>query len=209
MHVYENSGKKMGYCFVCKAYACLNDLDIPNPIPVPQTNLEEKNKYIQGLSTRMIRGLQLPFDHLGYYIQYPGTKFYKRRNWIGEPRYTAPSGHRPPLLIMPGTSSHLVVVEGEMNALSLYDALPDEVKIVSPGPASDFMRHIKAYDHYYHVTLILDNDASGIVHGWQTKETLLSNGVRAKLVLVNRDFNDMLDKDGKEALLKYYREVTK
>lgn len=201
MHVYGD----MGFCFVCKASIPIAELNIPeNKIPKPEpTNVAERIKYIQSLPTKIIRGLQLPYDNSGYYIVWPNQNYYKRRNFEGKVRYIAPSGVKPPLFVCPGTSTHLIICEGEINALTLYNCISMneyEYKVISPGPASDFLRHIKYYLSYSKITIIADYDAAGIVFGYQLKDLLLKNKKRCTLALMRDDFNRILQDKGEQAV---------
>lgn len=199
MHIYG----KYAYCFVCHANMLASELNIPEgrTIPKPEpTNIEERLKYIRTLPTKIIRGLQLPYDNSGYYITWNNAAYYKRRNFEGRTRYIAPSGVKPPLFVCPGTETHLLVVEGELNALSLFESSYGEYKICSPGPASDFMRHIKYYLGYSKITIIADHDAPGIVFGCQLKELLHKANKQCTLVLMTEDFNRILQDKGEQAV---------
>ncbi len=83
------------YCHVCKISVPTSELNIPEnrhlPRPEP-TNVPDRVKYIEGLPTKLIRGLQLPYDNSGYYILWPSKNYYKRRNHEGKPRYIGPAG---------------------------------------------------------------------------------------------------------------------
>lgn len=204
MHVYG----EWAYCFVCRAQCPSNELDLPEHVKiVPKkdpTNIVSMVKYIESLPKKDIRGFQLHVDELGYYIVWPEKNYYKRRNFTGNARYTAPSGVKPPLFVYGGTSKHLVIVEGEMNVMSAYRATWGDYKLVSPGPASDMLRHIKYYSYYNRITIVVDYDAAGIVFGCQLKEHLLKMGKHAKLVAVRQDYNQILQDRGEEAVREQF-----
>jgi hypothetical protein len=194
---------KWAHCHVCKANILASELNLPEnrSIPRPEpTNVPERIKYIKSLPTKMIRGLQLPYDNSGFYLVWPQENYYKRRNYEGKVRYIGPSGVKAPLLVCPGTASHLIVVEGELNALSLYGAAWGEYKIVSPGSAAEFLRHVKYYLGYSKITIIADYDAAGLVHGCQLKDLLLKSGKRVNLELMRKDFNQILQDENEEAV---------
>lgn len=183
------------FCFACHLQVPVSELNLPAKLnhsrPEP-TNILERLDYIKSLPVKSIRGLELPADGEGYYILWPGNKFYKKRLYQGKIRYLAPTGHKPPLYICPGDSEHLLVVEGELNAASIYPLVWDTFKVVSPGTAGDFMRHIAYYLKYKRITIIADYDPAGICHGLQLKETLLRHGKRVEIILTDQDLNDKL-----------------
>lgn len=209
MRIYS----KYSHCFVCNAHVLTDELDLPEHAKlIPKkdpTNVAAMIKHIKTLPTQMIRGFKLPYDERGAYIVWPEENYYKRRNFEGRVRYTAPSGVKPPLFVYGGTSKHLVVIEGELNAMSAYRASWSDYKIVSPGPASDFMRHIKYYQYYQKITLILDHDAAGVVFGCQLKEVLLKSGKHCNLVTLKQDFNETLQKHGEEAVREDFERLMK
>ncbi len=211
MHIYGENA----YCFVCKASIPSAELNIPENkhIPRPEpTNVPDRIKYIQGLPTKMIRGLQLPYDNSGYYVVWPNIQYYKRRNFEGKVRYIGPSGVKAPLFVCPGTASHLIICEGEINAMSLYDCVnmdEREFKIVSPGSASEMMRHIKYYLGYSKITIIADYDAAGICFGYQLKDLLLKNRKSVILALMKEDFNRILQDEGPDAVRAKFEEAIK
>lgn len=200
MRIYS----KYSHCFVCNAHILTDELDLPEHakiIPKKEpTNVVAMIKHIKTLPTQIIRGFKLHYDERGFYVVWPDENYYKRRNFEGRVRYTAPSGVKPPIFACNGFAKHLVVVEGELNCMSAYKASWSDYKLVSPGPASDFMRHIKYYQYYQKITLILDHDAAGIVFGCQLKEVLLKSGKHCNLVTVKQDFNETLTKHGEEVV---------
>jgi hypothetical protein len=196
------------YCHVCHISVPTKELNIPSGIKHNKrepTNIDEKMAYIKRLPTKLIRGLHMPYDSEGFYVVWPDKKFYKKRLTEGKSRYVAPTGHKPPLYVCNGSSEHLLIVEGELNAASIYPSLWDEFKIVSPGSAGEMQRHIAKYLLYKRITIFADYDAAGIVHSLQLKETLLRHGKAVNLVLLDRDFNDRLVKDGEESLTEFVR----
>lgn len=207
MHVYQNEGRTVGYCFVCSAQARLQDLEDKYTAPVVQTNIVERMDYINFLPTKQIRGLELPYDHYGFYVVWPDDKFYKRRNWEGKARYIGPSGHKPPLLVANKVEGEsLTIVEGELNVLSLFSSLGSlSGNLVSPGSSSELVRHIKHYLNYKKIYIFVDNDAAGAVHGYQLKELLLKHRKDVRLFLLDKDFNDILQEHGKDAVKKEFR----
>jgi len=91
----------------------------------------------------------------------------------------------------------LVLIEGELNALSLAEAYPERsFSIASPGSASDLQRHIEDYKRYEMVVVVVDRDPAGIANGCVLKETLTKLGKSVMLICVPVDFNDLLQRGG-------------
>lgn len=198
----------VAYCFVCCIQVPTSSLNMrglvkETPRQEP-TNIPERIKYIKNLPKKHIRGFDLHSDDSGFYIIWPGENYYKKRTNGSVSRYIGPAGVRAPLLAFPGLKDHLIVVEGELNAMSLYNAVYGDYTVVSPGSASEFMRHIPLYKGYKKVTLVLDYDAAGIVHGSQTKEVLLKSEIDVRLVLMEIDFNDIFTKQGEDKVREVF-----
>lgn len=196
------------HCFVCGAHVPSKEINLPRsmintPKPEP-TNIVKRMEYIQALPKKRIRGFDLHEDRNGYYITWPDKSFYKRRNYFGKSRYTAPSGVKPPLFVYPGDSTSLILVEGELNAMSLYYSLEGGHKVASVGPASDFMRHIRYLLQFNSITIIADKDAPGIVFGCALKDRLLSSRIRVKLILCTKDLNQILQEEGEEGVRSWF-----
>lgn len=207
MEIYQ----EWAHCFVCGARCRVEDLDLPkDPVRTKKKdNIKEWMNYIGGLPLKRIRGLIMPYDSRGYYVVWPDKSYFKRRNSSGEPRYTAPTGIKPPLFKYPGSKKQLVVIEGELNARSVQESGDFTQTIISPGPASDFMRHIKVFLSYLDITLILDHDPAGIAFGVQVKDLLLKSGRHVKLVTVTKDYNEVLTESGPIVLNSRFKEDTK
>lgn len=204
MHVYQNGGHVKGFCFVCHASVFLNDEEfegkgVIKPKAEP-TNVIRVLEYIRRLPKKAIRGLDLPYDQTGYFIVWPNGEFYKRRTWGDKTRYIAPAGVKQPLFVYPGKADHLVIVEGEINAMSLHQVLYGEYRICSPGPASEFRRHIQFYKQFKKVTIVADHDAPGVVFGVELRDMLHKLHISSTLMTVLTDFNDTLQKHGEEAV---------
>ncbi len=200
---------EFAYCHVCRVSISVKELNLAenfhSPKPEP-TNIQNMVKYIESLPKKLIRGLMLPYDVNGFFILWPGKNYYKKRVNSDKTRYVGPAGHKAPLLIFPGGASTLIVVEGELNAASLAKTLDSDYMIVSPGSASEFMRHIAKFQIARKVILFLDYDSAGICHGSQVKETLLKSGVSCKLVLLPKDFNQILQDEGELGVQKVFEE---
>lgn len=197
------------HCWVCGAHILTSELELNDyeqrvlPKQEP-TNIPKKIEYIESLPVKNIRGLDLHYDNLGFYVVWPTKNYYKCRKWHGKPKYIAPSKVKAPLWVYPGSAKHLVVIEGELNAATIHNIVFGSFKICSPGSAAEFARHIKYFLQYKRITLILDHDAAGIVHGCLVRNLLHQHGKHATLVTVTQDYNDLLQTKGEEAVRKKF-----
>lgn len=194
MEVYEDGA----YCFSCGFSTNERSENFERK---PKENIQEALEYIDGLTVRQIRGIPLPSDEQGFYILWPNRDYYKKRLFEGKSRYLGPSGHRPPPFIIPGKNPDTaVVVEGELNALSLHTAIGDLYTIVSPGAASNFTNNTSIYVRYTTVYVIVDKDVAGVIAGLKLKEELLKLKKRVQLVAKEKDYNQTLQDSGVEGL---------
>lgn len=213
MHVYQSDTGPVGYCFVCRTRADLSKENLPvlavRGSKKEPTDILDMLDYINTLAVKKIRGLELPYDDYGYYIQWPNAPFYKRRNWIGSQRYSAPNGHKAPLYIVPGLARGLILIEGELNALTLVRATTMSSTVCSPGSASNFMRYYSEYLQYSRVMIVCDFDAAGVVFAHQLKEKLLSAGKHVSMNPVHKDFNQTLQDGGPAAVIEQFKKLVR
>ncbi|GAC1499954.1 MAG: hypothetical protein NVS1B10_03180 [Candidatus Saccharimonadales bacterium] len=198
MEVYENSA----YCFSCGYYT--KDVDVPYE-PKPKTDIGAEIEYIRTLPTREIRGLQLHYDYEGFYILWPDLSFYKKRLNQGRIRYLGPSGHRTPLFKIQGRDPKtLLMVEGELNALSLSLSIGDLYTIVSPGASTNIMNYMPYYCTFDSIYAIVDKDVSGVVNGLKLKEELINRKKRVVLEATDKDYNQILQEEGTEGVKEIF-----
>ena len=199
MSVYNDGA----WCFSCGWLdRSITDLDAP---PREIENIEEKLRYIDGLPRAEIRGLELHFDNRGYFIVWPNGLYYKQRLTGASCRYLGPKGHRAPLMEIPGAGKFVVIVEGELNALSLSKAIKNT--IVSPGSATEMSRHLNQYLTLgKDFVIVVDRDPAGVAAGIYLKKELLKRGKRVELVAVTPDYNETLQKEGKDGVFKQFKE---
>lgn len=198
-----------GYrCFGCGKYGPLEEIgrrteEMPPP-PEPE-DLEERFKYISQLPTVEYRGLRLPADSRGAYIIWPGNTYYKKRMFDGKVKYLCPRGHKKPWFV----ANHLggdvcILVEGELNALSIAEACP-EFSVVSPGSAGDFnaksvLKVLPFLSTVDKLLLIADKDQAGAQALINAKSVLDTPTKLTRWALVERDANEVLQAEGREAL---------
>ncbi len=205
MEVYSDGS----YCFSCGfSTNSIKDLKYESK---PKENIEEVISYVKSLPTKLIRGLLLPYDDQGFYILWPDLSFYKKRLFEGKSRYLGPRGHRAPLLklgqsgVVSGQNmsqlNKILVTEGELNSMSAALVYPGV--ILSPGAASNFMSYSNEYlTTKGDFTIVVDKDIPGVVAGLKLKEFLIKNKRRVSLVPVEKDYNQILQDSGQEAVAK-------
>lgn len=202
------------YCFGCTASGKCSELgldiqgEITNARPRPKEDLANSIEYISGLPTKLLRGLDLPYDDTGYYIVWPDRSYYVKR--LFDPstsgrKYHSPSGHSKPLFKIAGTSTTLIIVEGQINALSIHSAIPD-IECCSPGGAGDFVkgdyeRHRGYYRSFGKILILADADTPGLKAAYALSRALIADGVAdVTFKLMKEDANDILTRYGKERL---------
>lgn len=213
MHVYESGG----YCFSCGYYAPhgpTGDAKLPKVAPVEPEDLKPALRRIGGLKRSVIRGLELPADERGYYIVWPGGTFYKYRLFKGEPRFLAPKGHKQPLLkVMHATNwtESLILIEGELNAVSIRGGPGEGPDIISPGSAGNFLSQsdeiVELASKYRRVLIWTDHDPAGIKALWHIYPKLVKLGIEVLEHTSTEDANDILVKRGPGGLRQYIMNV--
>lgn len=195
------------YCFGCGATGPLTNLDksiLPDVIEaVEPEDLAKSLARIDKLPTKVIRGLEFPYDSQGYYLVWPDRDYYKLRMFDSnaEAKYIGARGHKRPLLwAQKNQSTNLLLVEGEINALSLAKAL-DGIDIASPGGAGDFSsRRIRklltSIGNYSTVVVIADRDRAGTEAIINAVSELRSSGREALGILMEEDANALLERVG-------------
>lgn len=198
------------YCFVCQAQMRTTDLNLPGSAQEIRekkhpTNVPNMIEYIKSLPQMEIRGHKFHVSDSGYYFLWPHGNFYKKRNFDdSKGRYVSPRGVSKPLFVYPGSAKHLLIVEGEINAMSLHTSVFGEYKVCSPGPAADFVRYIKYYLQFKHITIFVDKDAPGVIYGTYLKDILLRHNKHTKLVAMERDYNEIHVTEGETGVRNYF-----
>lgn len=198
MHLYASHA----HCFVCWAHVPIDKLDLGKlglkKLPQVKEDLDSKLSYIKNLPTKTIRGLELPYDDVGYYILWPQQRYYKCRKWNDTGgRYLSPKGITKPLYVIAGDNrDKLLIIEGELNAASLAN-ITKRVSICSPGSAGEMLKYINFYLRFKSIHVIVDHDPAGVVYGLELKQALLARNKPTKLHTLTTDFNELLQ-HGKE-----------
>lgn len=208
-----------GWCFGCQQKIPLPELGVSPEEAIREAsyveNIQATLDYIDSLPKEKVRGFTLPVGPRGYYLVWPDKTYYKLRLKEEDvaSKYRGPAGHKKPRFVAHKTGNlrHLILVEGELNALSLA-ALEPEGDVVSPGAAGDFFskgreRDLQEYATYARVDLVVDDDGAGLQAAIECSAKLKQLGCQnVKAYFVKRDFNDVLQ-EGKEALRKYCEEL--
>lgn len=195
------------YCFGCKA---LIRMDTGVKRTYEKRESIDKS-FIKDLPTKTIRGLTLPYDESGYYIEYPNTDFYLLRKWeTGNNKYKYPYNTTRPMFVLPG-GPILVIVEGQLNALSLeksVSGIRQYFTIASPGSANSInaKNHVDYYLGFDKIIVVVDADEPGVAAANRLKETLYKNNKEYDVWFMEKDLNDMLVMDGQETIEKAFKE---
>ncbi len=204
MEVYDNETETVGFCYVCSARVVLDGK--PSGRRRKPTDLPSELNRINNLPHEVIRGFNMPLDDLGFYLLWPSRDFYKRRNFHDNPRYTAPRGIKAPLYKFQGTTKTCIIVEGELNARSLYESLNTKDTVMSPGSVANLSSCLKVAQLYDNIVLVVDHDPAGIVYGTTLKNKLLSLGKRCILITCPVDYNELYCTKGPEAVRQHFEE---
>lgn len=206
MYCYE----EFAHCFVCEAHVPVEEVldgkEIQRIKKEPE-NIQEKISYIKNLPRINIRGCSFPSDELGYYITWPDNNYYKCRTHGKSTRYIGPNGHRAPIFNLGPNSASLVMVEGEINALSLEKGYSvRKFNIASPGSANEIMRHLPFYLTFDRISIIVDRDNAGVANGDALRRELIKHKKRVQLIACEKDINDILQTEGEEGVRKWAKE---
>lgn len=208
--IYPDGGY---FCFSCRKYGKVTELGLRMPTgdvnyEKPKEDIQKKLSYIASLPVRSIRGFMLPADSLFYYILWPNRSYYKARffNATGSDKYRNPVGHRPPLFVArEGVSSTLVIIEGELNALSVA-ACEGPYDVCSPGTAGDFystigVSHLTFYTKYKTILLVVDKDTAGVIGAINLKSMLLKHTPNVIISMWDKDANELFQETNGKQLI--------
>jgi hypothetical protein len=203
------------HCFGCGARGPLAQLDGRVKLEYVPKEREPEDmapmwEYVNSLPVRQVRGVFVPADAEGYFICWPNRAYYKKRFFAPRgPKYIGPSGHQPPLFwaTYPGPAAALVIVEGELNALSIGQVCP-RLAVCSPGGAGNFTAaHLKKFGlhstvEYSKLLVVADNDVAGAEAVINARGFFASHGRDAAWLLMSPDANDVLVNNGPDELRK-------
>jgi DNA primase len=197
-------------CFGCGARGRAKDIgqEVRKTGTKYVENVSETLAHIATLPKRLVRGHFLHCDEHHYYVVWPDGSYYKRRSFAGDvagPKYRGPSGVRKPIF-WARAEAHpgLIIVEGELNALSVAEAV-DWADVVSPGGAGDFASHrlkedLPNYLKYQTILIVADADKAGAIAVIELASALRPHVSDVRIFLMEEDANDILVNHGKEKL---------
>ena len=204
------------WCFGCSRQIPLDMLGVSVDVTFDNNrHVEDLNatlNYIDSLPEEQLRGLKFKSGPRGYYVVWPDRSYYKLRTNGDSSRYVGPAGHKKPLFILANGFRDVIVVEGEINALSLKE-MGLNADIVSPGGAGDFYsksmlkQYISMLLTYKRVYIITDADGPGAKAAIELKSALVAKGKRDVTIHLDTvDANDRLQ-SGKEEARKFYKKT--
>jgi hypothetical protein len=196
-------------CYGCGKSGPLSELEgvdvsqVEDPEP---EDLAAAFAYIDSLPLEKVRGLMLPSDVESYFIAWPDKSYYKRRfyNPTGV-KYIGAAGHKkPPFWARQGKGSVCVLVEGEINALSIAEACPD-FDVMSPGGTGDFSSkrakyYLQSIRYYEILVIITDADKAGALACIELMGAVSGQVKKVVHHLMPVDANEVLCEQGPEAL---------
>lgn len=206
MVLYPDGGY---FCFGCGAHG--KSKDIGYEVKYKEKYIEDIEPviaYIRSLPARPVRNLRFRADDHCYYILWPDYKYYLRRSFNvlpGMPKYKGPAGHqRPPLFCRVTGKNTLVIVEGEINAISVAEVCKD-IDVLSPGSATEMgserIAHALTFvGHYDKILICVDNDSAGILGAISLKTNLLRLNKNIKIAAWDTDANKVLTDRGSDEL---------
>ena len=134
----------------------------------------------------------------------------KTFSWKGDAKRAVPFG----LNKWRSGGKRIVITEGELDALSIADALGGKYPVISinngaQSAKKDLKEHLEFINSYEEILLAFDNDEPG-KRAIQECSTLFTPGkIRTIDLGEYKDFNDVLQKLGKAGVIKHYYEIKK
>jgi len=206
--IYEDG---YAHCFSCGYHAKVTESQLSASEEAPRhvEDLDATRRYIDGLPHCSIRGGSFPCDAGGYYLQYPGSNYYKLRLFTdGSNKYRSPVGHPKPLFVAKEVEGDTAfVVEGEFNALAL--ARIASCSVVSPGAATDFnsAQLLQWALQRSMLIVVVDCDKAGGIAAIQIASQLKKHSISFSIVMMKRDADEVLCEEGEEGLRQYAASV--
>lgn len=204
------------YCFGCGARGETKNLkgaeyEPQSTQPRYSENMRLSVERIRALPVKSWRGLDLHCDSSGAYILWPDLSYYKYRLFDpddGKSKYRSPVGHSYRPLVLAQGFGTVVVVEGEINALTLSQYGGIREGIVCPGAASNFnaeftRKWLPHFPHTKRFIICCDSDKAGIAGAIQLKVCLLEQTHDVTVLPMTKDFNEIYKEEGQEGVRKY------
>lgn len=219
-HIYYDTGRYK--CYGCGASGWLDEIGIDTGksrslVDKYKEDLPESIKYIKSLPEKTLRGVNIKASDANLYILWPNDDYYKSRSLMqnGGSKYLCPVGHKKPLYYlrrskgMSWWTKTLILVEGELNALSIHQVMP-YIDVISPGGTADIVASVKKdlniYRNYSSILVMVDADKAGTVAGVAAGTALRDAGINVYIASLNKDANERLVQDGAKALEEVVRQ---
>lgn len=211
--VYEDGSM---YCFGCSKF-WQSGQQSPNTVPIKKyvEDLPPKFSYIESLDQVEHRGLKFHADRDGYYVVWPDKSYYKLRKWdfnTKDMKYCGAPGHKKPWFVLSAKTSNTVyislkecvIIEGEINALSLRQAYP-EIDIYCPGGVGNFTDSnsksmLPLITQYASIYIIVDCDDVGVKAAIKFKKLIQPPCMDVNIILMEQDVNSILVDKGVEEI---------
>lgn len=208
------------HCFGCGAhgwidqYPELGTVELDEELGVKYVeDIKASLERISSLPKERYRSLELHFDQRGHYIVWPSNDYYKLRKrdaGSNSDKYRSPAGvsKRPFVLSPAAPATTAIVVEGELNAISIWEACKF-YPIICPGAATDFgsqekSKFVDLYSPYKRLIVYTDADKAGCVAAINFK-VLMQQTHDVSIRLMERDFNEILQAKGKDGVLEFLK----
>lgn len=133
----------------------------------------------------------------------------KTFSWKGNTKASVPFG----MNLWRSGGKRIIITEGELDCLSVAEALQCKYPVISINNGAqsafkDLKEHIEFLNSYEEITLWFDNDAPG-KEAIKKVVTLFPVGKVSIVQSPYKDANEVLQKEGKAGVIKYYYETKK
>ena len=217
--IYDDGGS---YCFVCNKYFKGDEEVNTKEFSNEEVQLEEVldiQSPIRGISPRIFRIYSYGKTPSGVHVynayniegkvvaqkfRYPDKTF----KWKGSVKEAVPFG----LHLWRSGGQRITITEGELDALSVAEALGGKYPVISivngaSGAKKELAKHIEFLNSYGEVVLAFDNDAPGRKATAEVATLFPPGKVKTINLGKYKDFNEVLQSEGKAGVLKYYYET--
>lgn len=132
----------------------------------------------------------------------------KTFSWKGNAKAAVPFGMNK----WRSGGKRIVITEGELDCLSIAEALGGKYPIISVNNGAqaakrDLKEHLEFINSYDEILLAFDNDEPGKKAVQECSSLFTPGKVRTVDLGEYKDFNELLQKQGKQGVIKYYYET--
>jgi len=191
--------------FKNETFSPLDTLGIKTTIRNIRPNIFEQYSYFKTTDgSHIINHYNVKGEFVAQKLRYKDKTF----SWKGSVKEAVPFG----MNLWRSGGKRIVITEGELDALSISDALDGKYPVISvnngaSAAKNDLKKHIEFLNTYEEIILAFDNDEAGR-KAVQECSTLFPPG-KVKVVNLSpyKDFNEVLTAKGRAGVLKYYYET--